>query len=452
MLHDHIGTPSAQANPVLADSLRSQLREFLRPVGERLAAQIDIRLLQTAIDLVQVILTHRHSLIGLLLSELGGYLLGPAQAPAGTKRISNLIHAAGWTASDLKAVVWRQASARVETLHAEGQQVLAVWDGSEWEKAESQAGGDLCAVRSATGRRLRRYRKGFSLPPNGPPILVPGLHWHGISVLGMQGPPTLACLDWWTTRGPYASEPRVLEQQLLLRCQLAWGDTVIHIWDRGYAGGPWIIAALEEPVRFVVRWKKGNKLLDNWGDERKAWQIARGKRSQDNRYLRDPCTKQLIKVGVVAIPVTLLDHAQPLTLVVARLGSGREPWYLLTAEPCRTPSEMWAVVLAYARRWQIELVWRYSKSELAFESPRVEEWDVRQKLLLLATLAYAFVLHLLDHAFDELREFVLRNWCHRTGKRYRQVAAPLYRLRSALSRLWQTAPPPGDHQPLLNSG
>jgi hypothetical protein len=89
---------------------------------------------------------------------------------------------------------------------------------------------------------------------------------------------------------------------------------------------------------------------------------------------------------------------------------------------------------------------------LAFESPRVMDWEVRRKLLLLATLAYAFLLHLLDRSFDELRAELLRKWCHRTGKRYQQVAAPLYRLRSALSRLWQTAPPPGQHQPFLNSG
>ena len=110
------------------------------------------------------------------------------------------------------------------------------------------------------------------------------------------------------------------------------------------------------------------------------------------------------------------------------------------------------MVLAYARRWQIELVWRYSKSELAFESPRVWDWDVRLKLLLLATLAYAFMLHLLDSSFDALRALVLRNWCHRSGKRSQEVLAPLYRLRSALSRLWQAAPPPGYHLPLLNSG
>jgi hypothetical protein len=116
MRHDHIGAESAQANPVVADNLRTQLVQFLRPVGERLAAQIGFRLVRTAIDLVQVILTHRHSLIGLVLAELGSYLLGPDMAPAGTKRISNLIHAASWSAADLKAVLWQQASARVEML------------------------------------------------------------------------------------------------------------------------------------------------------------------------------------------------------------------------------------------------------------------------------------------------------------------------------------------------
>jgi hypothetical protein len=76
--------------------------------------------------------------------------------------------------------------------------------------------------------------------------------------------------------------------------------------------------------------------------------------------------------------------------------------------------------------YQIELVWRYSKSELAFERVRVVEWEVRRKLLLLATLAYAFVLQLLGPAWDAVRAFLLRNWCHRMGRRYRAVAAPPY--------------------------
>jgi hypothetical protein len=413
---------------------------------------LDIRLVQTAIDLVQAILTHRHRPLGLLLSELGGYLLSPAQAPAGAKRISNLIHAPGWLAATINAVLWQQAQARVQALAAAGADVLIVWDGSVWEKPESQASADWCPVRSAKARRLARRRKGFSLPPSGPPILVPGLHWDGMVVVGMDGAPTLAHMEWWTTRGEHASTQRAVDQALLTESATAWGAPVRHIWDRGYAGSPWLQAAVAARVRFVVRWKKGTKLLDDWGQARKAWEIARGKRSQDYRMLRDPRSKELIKVGIVVIPVTLVDHAQPLWLVVARLGNGREPWYLLTNEPIRSLADAWAVVLAYTRRWQIELVWRYSKSELAFESPRVWDWDVRLKLLLVATLAYAFLLHLLDPSFDALRALLLRNWCHRTGKRYRAVAAPLYRLRSALSRLWQTAPPPGCHQPMLNSG
>jgi Transposase DDE domain len=452
MAHDDISATTMQGDPALATTLRRRLIQFLRPVADQLATKLDIRLVQTALDLVQAIITHRHGRLSLLLAELGSYLLGPAQAPAGTKRISNLIHAAGWAADDLNVVLWQQAGARVQALEEAGEDGLAVWDGSVWEKPESQAGADWCLVRSAKARRLARRRKGMTLPLQGSPILVPGLHWDGVAVVGMAGAPTLAHMAWWTTRGEHATTQREVDQRLLERCARAWGRRVRHLFDRGYAGSPWVQAALAVGVRFVVRWKKGIKLLDNWGEERKAWEIARGKRTQSYRLVRDSRSKELIKVGVVALPVTLVDHAQPLWLVVARLGKGREPWYLLTNEAISTIADAWDVVLAYARRWQIELVWRYSKSELAFESPRVWDWEGRQKLLLLATLAYAFLLHLLDPSFDDLRAWLLRNWCHRTGKRYQAVAAPLYRLRSALSRLWQTAPPPGRHQPLLNSG
>ncbi|HET9326604.1 MAG TPA: transposase [Candidatus Eisenbacteria bacterium] len=452
MAHDHIIASRAQAQSVVAHTLRSHLIHFLRPVAERLAAHLDIRLVQTALDLVQVILTHRHRALGLLLTELGGYLLSPAQAPAGAKRISNLVHAPDFSADDIGAFLWQQARERVQALEVAGEEVLLVWDGSVWEKPESQANADWCVVRSAKARRLSRRRKGMTIPHKGPPILVPGLHWEGLLVVGMDGPPTLAHMEWWTTRGEHATTQRAVDQALLDRSATAWGRRVRHIWDRGYCGSGWIQAALAANVRFVVRWKKGNKLLDNWGEEHKASAIGRGKRSQSYRYLRDTRTKELIKVGVVVIPVTLLDHPQPLWLVIARLGKGREPWYLLTADPISALADAWALVLAYARRWQIEMVWRYSKSELAMESPRVWAWDVRKKLLLLATLAYAFLLHLLNRSFDVLRALLLRNWCHRTGKRYLEVAAPLYRLRSAISRLWQAAPPPGYHLPVLNSG
>jgi hypothetical protein len=130
MSHDLIHAPPAQAGRALAPELRTHLVQFLRPVAEHLAAELDIRLVQTAIDLVQVILTHRHRAMGLLLSELGGYLLSPNQAPAGAKRISNLIHSPGWSADDIDAILWQQASERVQALCEVGEEVLLVWDGS----------------------------------------------------------------------------------------------------------------------------------------------------------------------------------------------------------------------------------------------------------------------------------------------------------------------------------
>lgn len=452
MTHDYTPMVGTHGQPALAEHMHQLLVAFLRTFAARLATQLDIRLVQTFIDLVQVILVQRHRALGLLLSELGGYLLTPAHAPAGTKRISHLLHAAAWSADDITAILWQRADAQVRHLARAGEPAVLVWDGSVWEKPESQANPDWCVVRSAKARRLARRRTGLTMPHQGRPILVPGLHWDGLVVVGMTGAPTIAHMAWWTTRGPQATTQRAIDQALLERSAQAWGRQIWHVWDRNYAGSAWLQSAMAAGVRFIVRGKKGNHLRDATGVARAASAIGRGKRSVAYRYLRDPHTTQVQKVGVVALPVTLPDAPQQLWLIIARRSGRREPWYLLTNEPTVDVPQIWAVVDGYIRRWQIEWVWRYSKSELAFESPRVWDWEVRRKLLLIATLAYAFVLHLLDSSFDDLRVVVLRTWCHRTGKRYREAIAPIYRLHAAISRLWQDAPPPGNHPPILTLG
>ncbi len=159
------------------------------------------------------------------------------------------------------------------------------------------------------------------------------------------------------------------------------------------------------------------------------------------------------KTGIYATIVRHPDAPhRPLWLVVSRPGPGREPWYLLTSEPVALIDDAWRVVLAYARRWQIETAWRYNKSELALESPRVWAWENRLKLLLIVALAYAFLLSLLEPALTQLREWLLQTGCHRTGKRSQEALTPLYRLRSALSRLWLTYPPPLSFPFLENPG
>lgn len=38
---------------------------------------------------------------------------------------------------------------------------------------------------------------------------------------------------------------------------------VRHVWDRGFAGSPWLMQVLDTNVRFVLRWPKRYKLLDH---------------------------------------------------------------------------------------------------------------------------------------------------------------------------------------------
>ena len=127
--------------------------------------------------------------------------------------------------------------------------------------------------------------------------------------------------------------------------------------------------------------------------------------------------------------------------MVSRPGRGRTPWYLLTNEPVATPDDAWRVVMAYARRWQVEMCYRACKTNLAMESPRLWFWENRLKLLLMVSLVNAFLLSLLAPELESLVQDLLRGWCHRTGERYRQAATPLSRIRTALSALWLTHPP-----------
>jgi hypothetical protein len=174
--------------------------EFLYGLLAALDSCLDRRLVGTFLALVLVVIMHRHRNHGLLLSELGGYLKPAAQAPAGTKRISRLLHSPRWSAEMIETFLWMQADERVRSLESAGEQVLVVWDESVIEKPESLHLEGLCAVRSSKAKRLKRIKPGFFNPPGGRPICVPGYHWLQVLVMGMEGPLSVAKMRWWTTR------------------------------------------------------------------------------------------------------------------------------------------------------------------------------------------------------------------------------------------------------------
>jgi hypothetical protein len=202
-------------------------------------------------------------------------------------------------------------------------------------------------------------------------------------------------MRWWSTRGKFATTKAIPRQRLLQLCAQWWGQAVIHIWDRGYGNGPWLGAALRYPVRFVVRWPKAYHLVDAQG-KRNAWKITRGKRSLSHRLIWDARRRCHRKTGLYFCPVTHPDHpATPLWLVVSRPGHGRPPLYLLTNEPLQSADDAWQIVFFYMRRWQVEMTYRFAKTELAMQSPRLWHWHTRLKLLLMVSLVYAFLLSLL---------------------------------------------------------
>jgi hypothetical protein len=94
----------------------------------------------------------------------------------------------------------------------------------------------------------------------------------------------------------------------------------------------------------------------------------------------------------------------------------------------------------------------YESSRIFVEREKTAKMEKRQrlfenrlKLLGIVTLVYAFLIFLLNPLYNRLISRVLELKCHRTGKRCREAIAPLYRLRWAISRLWD------DYRPTLGS-
>lgn len=439
-----------QENEQISEGLAKSCGQFLKALMIDLDKKLDRRLLKTLRDLVLIIIIHRHRNNGLLLSELGGYLMGAHRAPAGTKRIAALLHSKKWGQEAIEEFLWKRGNEKVYEVMGPDSDPYVIWDESVLEKPESLKAEGLCAVISSKAKRLKRIRPGFFNPPGGRPICGPGFHWLQILVLGMKGAPTLAHWRCWTTRGERETNKRAEEAQILQKVAQLWGMDVVHIWDRGFAGSPWVSLALHYHLRFIVRWQKNYKLVGPDGQAKKAWQITRGKRSLDHRLIYDCKRHCERKTGIFVVPVHLPGSSFPLWLVVSRPGPGKQPWYLLTSDPIDSLEDAWRTVFAYNRRWQVEMSLRFDKSELAFESPRLQKWEVRMKFIAIALLAHAFMIQLLSPRALLTRNWLLSFWCHRTGKRSRFTSAPLYRLRFALSLLWLYFRPPC--LPLLISG
>jgi hypothetical protein len=251
------------------------LERYLTPSSERLDASLDRRVVGNLTATVAGIGQTRAELT---TSEGGSALCGPAHAEAGTQRLQRAVHHQGWEAGVSEEVLWDQAEESRKQMEERGETPLCLWESSVLEKPESAKLEGLGAVRSSRVRRLARRRKGVFNRPRGMPVSGRGFEWESLLLLGPSGVPQVGAMTWWSREKGVSGQQRQQQQALVAKVARRWGRKVRHVFDRGSGHGPWLWRLWRYRLRFVVRWKKGNKLMDASGHERKAWEIARGKR------------------------------------------------------------------------------------------------------------------------------------------------------------------------------
>src|SRR5687767_14523576 len=254
MFFYHHNGSSGGKGLALTDFFADRLQGFLSPLLVFLDQLLDRRLVNTFLGLCQSIIRLRSRSTGLYLSELGSYLLSPAQAPAGTKRISNLLRSAKWSEQNIINYLALQAQLHVEQLQEQEQQPLLVWDESVQEKNESIKSEGLCSVRSSKARRLLRIKPGYYDPPTKEPVHVPGIRWVALLLCGLSHPAQLVRFRWWTSRKPHFSSLDQVRLELLEWVRELFGRAVVHVFDRGYASKEWLGLLLSKQDRFVLRW------------------------------------------------------------------------------------------------------------------------------------------------------------------------------------------------------
>ena len=416
-----------------SEFLLRQSNSYLSSLQDKLYKQIDTRLAHTFFDLFISILAFRNRAMGLLLSELGGYITGFRSAPAGTKRISNLLKCFNWDASIIDDFFFERGKERIHKMIHSGKRPLLLWDDSRIEKPESWFLQGLCSVFSSKGQRLTKIKRGFYKKPSSR-ICVPGYKWTGIVLSGLGEIPSVFQMTWWTTRGTYKEVGTNIIYRMLRKLSADVGQLALHVLDRGYANIKMLEWFTQFEQLFVIRWKTSHLLVNEHGVSKNTHLIARSYKGKGGKIVWDKERKKSKHVTIAWAPVkhSELPDSQMFLVIVRDKNNYNGPMYLLTNLTIENEEQAWEVCFSYIHRWEIEQAFRCCKSELAMESPRL--WFFRRtlKLLGIVSLVYDFLLRMLRNWKAWVNQ-LLDNWCPRTGNRYRLARIPIYRLRMAIS-------------------
>jgi hypothetical protein len=110
-----------QAAQAKSDEVAQALETYLAVPLERLDAYIDRRLVKTFLQTIRAIIELRSQAPGLTISELGSCITNGAQAPAGGKRLHNLLASEKWSKEIIEVFLWNEAKQCFEILQKEGE-------------------------------------------------------------------------------------------------------------------------------------------------------------------------------------------------------------------------------------------------------------------------------------------------------------------------------------------
>jgi len=419
--------------PSAGEFLLNQSNVYLSCLQGQLNELMDARLVRTFFDLFMVILAFRNRAMGLLLSELGGYVCGFDHAPAGTKRISNLLRSKNWASSLIDDFLFERSRERLGKLQSSGKRGLLLWDDSRVEKPESWFLEGLCSVVSSKGQRLTRIKRGYYNRPSGR-ICVPGFQWTCVLLSNLGGVPSVCQMSWWTTRGKFKELGTNIIYRMLRKIHEQMGRSATHVFDRGYASAQMIEWLLHFQQDFIIRWKSNHLLVSDKGVKKKTHLLSRSFKARSSRLVEDKERKKTKRISIAWAPITHPEFPDnQLFLVIVRDKHNYQgPMYLITSLPVHSDAQAWEICFSYMHRWNIEQAFRFGKSELAIESPRLWFWENRLKLFAIVALVFDFLMSLMRNWPAWVRLF-FNNWCHRTGNRYRNASIPIYRLRMAIA-------------------
>ena len=426
-------TTKADSNLGASDFILKKSSLYLKGLLLTLDSRADSRLVKTFFRLFIAIQIYRNRSNGLILSELGAFICSPWQAKAGTKRLSNLLRSKKWDASIIDEFLFSRTEKRIKKLKEEGKRPLFLWDDSRLEHPESWRLEGLCSVLSTRGKRLTKIKRGFYKVFK-ERICVPGYKWTAVLLSTVGEAPSVCKMSWWTTRGKFKSHGSNTMYSLLKECQGKFGRLITHVLDRGYAKAEVIDWMKTFEQDFVLRWKKRHNLVHPSGEIKKTYLIARSAKPMGTRLVKDKERKKMKRISVSYIKVSHPESPdnQLFMVVVRDKMNYSSPMYLLTSLPISSIKDAWEICHIYFHRWNIEQAFRFAKSELAMQSPRLWFFENRLKFLAVVTLVYDFLISLIRNWKAWVWCF-LQTWCPRTGSRLREVSTPAYRLRIAIS-------------------